>query len=211
MPHRHIDTHPQRHFNILWLKFWTDGRRRRPRLPLHACRSMRYVPLRDPSPMSRSLVSYYRHVHFIPPACIVPSSLPLQLHSQRRTFASSGARHFTMDEQARDIRGNSHACSSPGPKRSKRAYIALGSNLGDRVDWIEKACNELDRRGIKIKRTSSLWETEPMYVLGQDRFVNGACEVCRLASVGYVRVLADSVPRSKLISSHYLCSISYRT
>jgi 2-amino-4-hydroxy-6-hydroxymethyldihydropteridine diphosphokinase/dihydropteroate synthase len=59
----------------------------------------------------------------------------------------------------------------------KTAYIALGSNLGDRVGWIEQACNEMVARGIKITRTSSLWETQPMYVLDQDTFVNGACEV----------------------------------
>lgn len=69
----------------------------------------------------------------------------------------------------------------PDPARKRLAYIALGSNLGDRIGWIEKACAELDARGIKVKRTSSLWETEPMYVLDQDRFVNGACEV-RLVS-----------------------------
>ncbi|KAL3423995.1 folic acid synthesis protein (dihydropteroate synthase) [Phlyctema vagabunda] len=57
------------------------------------------------------------------------------------------------------------------------AYIALGSNLGDRVAWIEQACNEMTARGIKIKRTSSLWETEPMYVLDQEIFLNGACEI----------------------------------
>ena len=57
------------------------------------------------------------------------------------------------------------------------AYIALGSNLGDRIDWIEKACNEMSARGIKLKRTSCLWETEPMYVIDQDSFINGACEV----------------------------------
>ena len=63
--------------------------------------------------------------------------------------------------------------------RSSRpiAYIALGSNLGDRVAMIERACREMDSRGIRVKRTSSLWETEPMYVLDQNRFVNGACEV----------------------------------
>jgi 2-amino-4-hydroxy-6-hydroxymethyldihydropteridine diphosphokinase/dihydropteroate synthase len=65
--------------------------------------------------------------------------------------------------------------------QKRTAYIALGSNLGDRIGWIEKACNEMDARGIRVKRTSSLWETEPMYVLDQDRFVNGACEV-RLCS-----------------------------
>lgn len=58
-----------------------------------------------------------------------------------------------------------------------KAYIALGSNLGDRIGMIEKACNEMSARGIKVTRTSSLWETEPMYVLDQGNFINGACEV----------------------------------
>ncbi|WQF83532.1 Putative Pterin-binding domain, 7,8-Dihydro-6-hydroxymethylpterin-pyrophosphokinase, HPPK [Colletotrichum destructivum] len=69
------------------------------------------------------------------------------------------------------------AGADPRPKGPRTAYIALGSNLGDRVAWIERACAEMDCRNIKVKRTSSLWETEPMYVLKQDRFVNGVCEV----------------------------------
>jgi 2-amino-4-hydroxy-6-hydroxymethyldihydropteridine diphosphokinase/dihydropteroate synthase len=60
------------------------------------------------------------------------------------------------------------------------AYIALGSNLGDRIGWIEKACNLMSERGITVKRTSCLWETAPMYVEDQNNFVNGACEVCHL-------------------------------
>lgn len=61
------------------------------------------------------------------------------------------------------------------------AFIALGSNLGERVSMIEKACNEMEATGvIRIRRTSSLWETRAMYVLDQDNFVNGVCEVsCR--------------------------------
>lgn len=35
----------------------------------------------------------------------------------------------------------------------------------------------MDRRGIRVKRTSSLWETAPMYVTDQGRFINAACEV----------------------------------
>ena len=59
-----------------------------------------------------------------------------------------------------------------------RAFIALGSNLGDRVAMIEQACKEMDQTGtIKVLRTSSLWETKAMYVLDQDKFVNGVCEV----------------------------------
>lgn len=59
------------------------------------------------------------------------------------------------------------------------AYIALGSNMGDRIGMIEQACNTLTSRGITVKRTSNLWETEPMYVLDQGNFINGACEVSK--------------------------------
>ena len=69
------------------------------------------------------------------------------------------------------------------PKSLHTAFIALGSNLGDRIGMIERACNEMSLRGIKIKRTSSLWETEPMYVLDQASFINGVCEVSGKATV----------------------------
>lgn len=62
-----------------------------------------------------------------------------------------------------------------------RAMIALGSNIGDRVKMIEEACEKMSTRGIKIKATSLLYETAPMYVTDQDAFYNGICEV-RLAS-----------------------------
>lgn len=56
--------------------------------------------------------------------------------------------------------------------------MALGSNMGDRVAMIEQACKEMETGGkIKVLRTSSLWETKAMYVVDQDMFVNGACEV----------------------------------
>ncbi|KHJ35493.1 putative folic acid synthesis protein [Erysiphe necator] len=63
-------------------------------------------------------------------------------------------------------------------KRSKTvAYISLGSNIGNRIKWIEEACNRISERGIRIRRTSSLWETKPMYVLEQENFINGVIEV----------------------------------
>jgi 2-amino-4-hydroxy-6-hydroxymethyldihydropteridine diphosphokinase/dihydropteroate synthase len=62
-------------------------------------------------------------------------------------------------------------------KRSHRAFIALGSNVGERVEMIEKACLEMDRANIKFLRTSSLFETAPMYYLDQEPFINGVCEV----------------------------------
>ncbi|KAK3898804.1 Dihydropteroate synthase-like protein [Staphylotrichum tortipilum] len=91
----------------------------------------------------------------------------------------------------------------PERPRKRLAYIALGSNMGDRIAWIEKACNEMDARGIKVKRTSSLWETEPMYVLDQDRFVNGACEVETtlepLALLDALQAIEKDLGRNKVI------------
>jgi 7,8-dihydro-6-hydroxymethylpterin-pyrophosphokinase len=50
--------------------------------------------------------------------------------------------------------------------------------MGDRMAMIEQACKEMEASGkIKVLRTSSLWETKAMYVVDQDMFVNGACEV----------------------------------
>jgi len=59
-----------------------------------------------------------------------------------------------------------------------RAYVALGSNVGDRLSMVESACLEMGRRGINVIRTSGLYETEPMYLQDQQSFINGACEVC---------------------------------
>jgi 2-amino-4-hydroxy-6-hydroxymethyldihydropteridine diphosphokinase/dihydropteroate synthase len=71
-----------------------------------------------------------------------------------------------------------HHDMSTSVKTIRTAYIALGSNVGDRLDMIEKACLALDQDpNIKVTRTSSLYETEPMYVEDQARFLNGACEV----------------------------------
>jgi len=58
-----------------------------------------------------------------------------------------------------------------------RAIIALGGNIGDRISNIEEACQVMDSRGINVVRTSSLYETEAMYVVDQEPFINGACEV----------------------------------
>lgn len=76
------------------------------------------------------------------------------------------------------------------------AYIALGSNLGDRIGWIESACKLMSsRHDIKIKRTSCLWETEPMYVTDQESFVNGVCEVTRMfQSACQLGIMDPSIP-----------------
>lgn len=59
----------------------------------------------------------------------------------------------------------------------RRAFVAFGSNVGDRVAMIEEGLRAMEDRKIKLVRTSSLWETEAMYVVNQGRFLNGVCEV----------------------------------
>ena len=58
-----------------------------------------------------------------------------------------------------------------------RAIVALGANIGDRIGNVEEACRAMDTRSIKVIKTSCLYETDAMYVLDQDSFINGACEV----------------------------------
>lgn len=58
-----------------------------------------------------------------------------------------------------------------------KAYIALGSNLGDREANIRQALQLLQEEGLKLVRVSSLITTEPYGVLDQPRFLNGVCEV----------------------------------
>ena len=63
------------------------------------------------------------------------------------------------------------------PNESHRVYIALGSNVGDRIGNLESACHRMHNRGIKVTRTSALYETKAMYLEDQQSFINGACEV----------------------------------
>ena len=54
-------------------------------------------------------------------------------------------------------------------------YISLGSNLGDRARSIARAIQSLEARGIRVKRQSSLYETEPVDAQG-GWFLNGVVE-----------------------------------
>jgi len=56
-------------------------------------------------------------------------------------------------------------------------YLALGSNLGDRAAHLERARAELEARGARILRESTVHETEPFGVLDQPMFLNQVLEV----------------------------------
>lgn len=56
-----------------------------------------------------------------------------------------------------------------------RAYLGLGSNLGNRYDNIRRALAHLQAGGVKVLEMSSLYETEPVGFAQQPRFLNAAC------------------------------------
>jgi 2-amino-4-hydroxy-6-hydroxymethyldihydropteridine diphosphokinase len=51
-------------------------------------------------------------------------------------------------------------------------YLSLGSNLGDRPANLRSALPALERAGVRILRSSALYETEPVDFLDQPWFLN---------------------------------------
>ena len=51
-------------------------------------------------------------------------------------------------------------------------YLALGSNLGDRLDYIHKAIKELEQCGLKVLKFSTIIETDPVGRIPQGKYLN---------------------------------------
>jgi len=59
-----------------------------------------------------------------------------------------------------------------------RAYVGLGANLGGREVTLEHALALLDAvPGVEVRAVSTLRETDPVGVVDQPRFLNGAVAV----------------------------------
>jgi len=57
-------------------------------------------------------------------------------------------------------------------------YIGIGSNIGDRSSYIDRAIEELKNApGIRVTRTSSIYETDPVSDIPQGKFLNGVLEI----------------------------------
>ena len=58
-----------------------------------------------------------------------------------------------------------------------RAWLALGSNLGDRDGYLARARAALARAAIRVTRESRVAETAPIGVIDQPAFLNQVLEV----------------------------------
>jgi len=56
------------------------------------------------------------------------------------------------------------------------AYIALGTNVGEREANLLQALRLLPESGVHIRRVSSIYETEPVDYLDQEWFLNAVLE-----------------------------------
>ncbi len=82
------------------------------------------------------------------------------------------------------------------------AYIALGSNIGDRVAYLHTALNALSSYSTVLE-TSHLYETDPMLVTDQPLFLNAVCKVSTQLTpselLRAVKQTEDSLGRTKSI------------
>lgn len=65
-----------------------------------------------------------------------------------------------------------------GRRRERWAFLGLGSNLGDRLDHLQRAVDLLhDTDGVRVDGVSSVYETEPVGGPEQGAFLNVAVRV----------------------------------
>lgn len=57
------------------------------------------------------------------------------------------------------------------------AYVGLGSNLGDRAGNLLLAVRGMMSAGLRVRRLSSIYETEPVEVVDQPSFLNMVAEL----------------------------------
>ena len=57
------------------------------------------------------------------------------------------------------------------------AYIALGSNLGDKEENLRRALELLEEHGVEVVKVSTFIFTEPYGVTDQPQFLNAVCQV----------------------------------
>ncbi|UCE97179.1 MAG: 2-amino-4-hydroxy-6-hydroxymethyldihydropteridine diphosphokinase [Dehalococcoidia bacterium] len=75
-------------------------------------------------------------------------------------------------------------------------YLGIGSNMGDRKENIEKAIDYLSQK-LRVTEKSSIYDTEPVGIREQPRFLNMVCQVKTMLKAADLLVLAKAI-ESKL-------------
>jgi 2-amino-4-hydroxy-6-hydroxymethyldihydropteridine diphosphokinase len=74
--------------------------------------------------------------------------------------------------------GNVLSCALLRGIAMTRAYIGLGSNVGDRLQFLQRAVKDLGTTaGVHVIKVSSVYETEPVGPAAQAWFLNAVVEI----------------------------------
>ena len=74
-------------------------------------------------------------------------------------------------------------------------YLALGSNLGDRLQYIRKAIEEIKVCGLKVLKLSTVIETDPVGGIPQDRYLNAVLKASTLHSPEELHAITQAIER----------------
>lgn len=74
-------------------------------------------------------------------------------------------------------------------------YLALGSNLGDRLEYIQKAINEIENVGLKVLKLSTIIETEPVGGIPQGKYLNAVLKAKTAYSPEELHVITQGIER----------------
>ncbi len=78
-----------------------------------------------------------------------------------------------------------------------RVFIGLGSNLGDRSQFLMRAVEEIQRlEGTVLKKSSSAYDTEPVGIKAQPLFLNMVIEVDSVLPPGELLQKLKHIERS---------------
>lgn len=74
-------------------------------------------------------------------------------------------------------------------------YLALGSNLGERLQYIHKAIEELEACGVKVLKLSTVIETDPVGGVPQGKYFNAVLKAHTLHSPEELHVITQAIER----------------
>jgi 2-amino-4-hydroxy-6-hydroxymethyldihydropteridine diphosphokinase len=78
-----------------------------------------------------------------------------------------------------------------------RVFVALGSNIGDRLGFLQRSLDALGRApGFEVRSVSAVYETEPVGKKDQPQFLNAAVELSSLKSPAGVLVDLKQIEQS---------------
>ncbi|KAI5479872.1 hypothetical protein MNV49_002430 [Pseudohyphozyma bogoriensis] len=146
----------------------------------------------------------------------LPSGQPRPQQPQSRTLATSSVASsrpgeppmWDGSETGSESTAATEDVGNGGAGRTHTAYLAVGTNMGDRVGNISRALKELEEQSVggdktKVVETSFLYESEPMYVTDQAPFLNGAIKIettlAPLPLLEHLKSIEDSLGRLKTI------------